>query len=112
MSSNFSCKIKNILSVGLPLHDEGIFNWALTQEQAIKALEIFLIEKIPILGGDVYYSNGSTLEPNYDSWFFEYKDGTTQKEFLENSIKKAFLYIKNYPSENIQNTFFVLTPKN
>ncbi len=100
-----------ILKIGLPLHDYGVNNWALTKEQALSALDKFMTAQISILGGDVFEKINDLYKPNYDNWYCDKKDGENKREYLERSIITAKNYIKDYKTKEFSNNFFVIVPE-
>ena len=103
----WSKKIESIISNGIALHDTGVSNWALSKEQALKALDKFEAEKISVLGGDVYELNDGELESNYDSWYCNRESDESLENYVVRSISKARLYISNYNSPNQKQEMFV-----
>ena len=58
---------QQILSQGLPLHQWGINNWALSKQQAMSAIDELEGIGIPILGGDVFRIANSVPAATYDN---------------------------------------------
>jgi hypothetical protein len=99
-----------ILSIGIPLHEEGVSSWALTAGQAREVLNDFLIYKIPVLGGDVYERFGDVLQLNYDGWSLEKELGETDDSFVVRSIDASLKYIENYDKNIKSGCFYVICP--
>ena len=93
MKTIWSITIDEILKIGKPLANVGVFNWALTKGQALEVLDKFLTLQIPILGGDVYENIDGKLQPNLDNWYCEPKKEEAKIDFMYRSIKKAKIYI-------------------
>ena len=106
-----SNKIDSILSIGIPLEDIGVKNWALNKENALTAIEKLEVEDTPILGGDVYELVNNKLQMNYDNWFCDKLANESKSEFLSRSILKAKNYINNHNKVEAQ-IYFVLVPDN
>lgn len=58
-----------------------------------------------ILGGDIL---DSSLEYNYDSWFYEVDKEKHHTENVKNSYEKACNYIKNYIQRNGNDYYVIL----
>lgn len=98
--------INEILKVGVSLESIGVKNWALSKEDAVKALDRFYELQIPILGGDVCENINGVIHYNYDSWYYDKQPNESQLDFVSRSIAKARDYINNYYSDNIEKIFF------
>ncbi|HYD34969.1 MAG TPA: Imm40 family immunity protein [Vitreimonas sp.] len=103
--------IKEILSVGVPLHNKGVDNWALTKEQALLAAEQLMNLKISILGGDVYELSDGEIIPTYDNWYTQRLINENKEEYLLRTISETRKYIANYKSASDKQIYFVLVPK-
>lgn len=103
----WSKKVESIISSGVALHDTGVSNWALSKEQALNALDKFEVEKISVLGGDVYELNDGELESNYDNWYCDREPDESLENYVTRSINKARAYISNYRSQNQKQEMFV-----
>ena len=102
--------VSEILKVGVSLESIGVKNWALSKEDAVKALDKFNELQIPILGGDVCEKINEVIQYNYDNWYCDRQPNESQFDFVNRSIDKARDYINNYNSENIENIFFAFVP--
>jgi hypothetical protein len=97
-----------ILSIGSPLWDIGVHNWALSRDKAKTAiLKLYSLE-IPILGGDVYKVVDGCFEFTYDNWCCDKKIGESDSQYLKRSIDISLQYIKNHPDDSV---FFAIYPK-
>ena len=110
MNVIWSESIDAVLNVGVPLHDIGISNWALSREEALNAISQLAQNKVAVLGGDVYVVSLNSFEHNYDNWFCDKQNEESEFEFLERSIGQARSYIKNY-NDQMENVRFSLVPK-
>ena len=54
MLNTHSDLITDSLKVGIALHEKGIYNWVLTKDQALVAIENFKKNNIALLGGETY----------------------------------------------------------
>jgi len=105
---DWSEDVRAILSCGISLSERGVNNWALTESQALQALDKFKGLAIPVLGGDIYEMVDDEPESNYDNWYCERNDSEELGKFVARSIKFARQYIGNYRNPSSRETFFVL----
>jgi len=110
MNTIWTKESDTILSVGASLEDVGIRNWALTQEQALIALDQFEAKGIAILGGDVYEIQKGRLQANYDNWYYDRKYSESKMDFISRSVAKARAYISNYNLNQDAKYFFGIVP--
>lgn len=103
---SWSSKIKSIISIGLPLENIGIKNWALNRAQALATLEEFQKHGIAVLGGDVYEMLDGALEPNYDNWYCEQNNEESFLDFSKRSIIDARTYLNNYDQNKKDTIYF------
>lgn len=103
--------INEILKIGVSLELIGVKNWALSKEDAIKALDRFYELQIPILGGDVCENINGVIQYNYDNWYCDRQPNESRLDFASRSIGKAIDYINNYNSDNIEQLFFAFVPE-
>lgn len=106
----WSTEVDEILKQGYFLGKEGVNNWALSKQQALKALDELLIKKFSILGGDVYVSRNDMFRPTYDNWYCDFFPEESDEEYLWRSIEKAKLYIEKYGITEKEDFYFVLVP--
>lgn len=97
--------IKIIKEFGIPLHEQGINNWALSRDIALQAIQEVDEKGVIILGGDVLIKNGCNYEHNYDNWYYDPDKTLSKKENSALSIRKTKSYLENYPKD--KNTYFV-----
>lgn len=103
----WSKEVDDILSVGYYLDDIGIRNWALSEVEALVAIERLSEINMPILGGAVLIKENGRLKANYDSWYCIQRNSESKNSFLVRSISESRKYIDDY---NInQQVYFVLT---
>ncbi len=108
---DWSEDVKAILSSGISLSEIGVNNWALTEAQAMQALDKFESLNTPVLGGDIYEMVDGEPESNYDNWYCDQNDNEELGEFVARSISYARQYIGNYRNPSGRETFFVfVTP--
>lgn len=105
-----SNKYEWILSVGIPLHQDYVSDWALTYEQAVEVLNEFRFFKISVLGGEVYEYFNDALQMNYDSWGLERELNETDESFLLKSINTSLKYVENYEKNIKTGCFYTICP--
>ncbi|MBO6518425.1 MAG: hypothetical protein JJ900_16190 [Rhodospirillales bacterium] len=98
------------LSCGIPLHDFGTHNWALTREQALQAIGELELMNVPILGGDVVEIDKGKIEFNYDNWHCDLNDGELKRAYVSRSAICARHYIVEYDDTKSSRAHFVLVP--
>lgn len=104
----WSKEVEAIVSNGIALHNTGVRNWALSKAQALSALDKFKIEKISVLGGDVYELNDGVPESNCDNWYCDRDPDEAFESYAARSINKARVYISNYNNPNQKQEMFVI----
>ena len=60
----------NNISEYYSLMDLGIEGYAFPYQEALKIVQTCKLLAIPILGGDVYSMNDSTIESTSDNWYY------------------------------------------
>ena len=107
-----SSKIKQILSEGFCLQKYGINNWALTENQALLAIEKIKELNIAILGGDACFRSNGIFQLNYDNWYVEKKLSESKKDYSYRSATETIQYIKEYKNHKYDEVFFILVLEN
>lgn len=106
----WSKSIDAILSVGRWMGESNDYNWALTREQALNALDQLENEGIGVLGGDVLELREGILKYNYDNWHCDPEENEADSAFTKRSISRAKTYITEYqPTE--YGYFFSIVPE-
>lgn len=98
-------KADRILSVGVWLGPHH-FNWALTKEQALSAIDQLRDANVLVLGGDVLAGPNEGYNPTYDNWYFE-APVLTDSSVVAASASKASAYVAKYPGDDV---YFALVP--
>ena len=65
----------NDISEYYSLKNLGIEGYAFPYQEALKIVQICKLLVIPILGGDVYSMNNSTIENSDDNWYYDNTSG-------------------------------------
>ena len=110
MNIIWSPAVDLILSKGLSLKEIGINNWALTKDQALKAIDHLALEDISILGGDVLRVDDGIIEHTLDNWHCDHLAGEEIKAFVQRSLLKARDYITNYKIHTGEDVLFSIVP--
>ncbi|ENX0011062.1 hypothetical protein F9T62_002087 [Neisseria gonorrhoeae] len=76
----------------------GIREAALPAPTAIDILNLFINERILVLGGDIYIKKDNYFYQTYDNWYYEGSN-------LFNSINKAMHYLSQIKLENAYVSF-------
>jgi len=110
MKNEWPENVQKILSIGLSLEHQGVHNWALPSVNIRGVIEQLEMEKVGILGGDVYMISGGELHPNYDSWHCEKGSEESDCDFVRRSLIETQRYVDNYTQNISSDAFFVLVP--
>lgn len=89
----------------------GIDNWALTKDQALRAIDDLEARGIPVLGGDVVEMTGDGPEYTYDNWYSNRDSGKAMGSFVTHSAGRAREYVASYTSAKDRKVYFVLVPE-
>jgi hypothetical protein len=111
MDYSRAATVKRVLSTGIWLGEWGTNSWALTRRQALVALDEFLIEKIPVVGGDVLKFEDGRAEYVYSNWICEQKPGELEPTFAVRSIEVARRFIRLCVTDDDGPLFFDLVPR-
>jgi len=79
------------------LEDFGVADIALKRDHALLAIDFLRSDGIPILGGDVYFQVGSSLELAYASWFTKRRAGEDFDLFVKRTCLETIDYIDRFP---------------
>lgn len=108
---NWPKEIVSILSVGRSLKDDGINNWGLTRNQALKAIDQLFNLKIPVLGGDLLKVINGRSNHTYDNWSCDQNDGESDADYLVRSKTEAMQFINIYVPESREDLLIELVPR-
>jgi hypothetical protein len=86
----------------------GVRNWALSRDNALRAIDDLEDFGVAILGGDVYLLVGEIAEQTYDSWYCDRGHDEPESVFFKRSLDKAREYVSGY---SVQGALFALVPK-
>ena len=86
----------------------GLSEIALGWEDLQEAARLALGCQLPILGGDVYFKTGKTIDPAYTNWHVDRKDGESSDAFVRRSYDETIRYVKSLPSPVGKEYLFVL----
>jgi hypothetical protein len=83
---------------GISLTELGLREIALPRPEALHAVTLLQRDAIPILGGDVFFRQGSKIEWASANWYGNPKPGEGRDEFDGRSTETASKYIEAFPS--------------
>lgn len=98
----YSNVIDDILNVGIPLFEIGIYNWAFSLKKVFEIIDELKKNEIHIVGVTTYEYEKNTLRPTYLNWSCEVND-------KKKCIEGARTYISKF--EKDKKYYFSLTPK-
>ena len=97
-----------LLAKGISLHELGLKEVALSRADALHAVELLRASLVPILGGDVYFIRGQSVEQAFANWHVDRKLGEGWSEFAERSCRQTTKYIESFPHRPEVTSAFVL----
>jgi hypothetical protein len=90
--------LRQILSVGKSLVNQGSSNWALNRGDTFGAIDAIERESRVLLGGDVWLVAEGALSVTGDSWHFDPNPGASHQINVSDSAAKAREYVGAYPN--------------
>lgn len=96
----------NNISEYYSLKHLGIDGYAFPEQEALKIVQICKLLLIPILGGDVYSLNDSTIEVLGDNWYYDRTPSESYYNYVQNSCNKSESYIRTYKNHSCDRTLF------
>lgn len=94
---NYDMIPKSIMDRSISLKELGILEYAWNVDDVKRIVATFDVNKIPILGGDVYKIIDSKVCQTYDSWYI---NKSSENDFYRISHEKTMSYILNYEKRN------------
>ena len=85
-----------------------IEGYAFPEQEALKIVQICKLILIPILGGDVYSMNNSTIENSDDNWYYDRTQSESYYNYVQNSCNRSESYIRAYKSHSCDRPLFSL----
>ena len=101
----------NDISEYYSLKHLGIEDYTFPDHEALKIVQLCKLLLIPILGGDVYSLNDSTIEGLDDNWYYDRTPSESYYNYVQNSCNKSESYIKTYKNHSCDRTLFSLVIK-
>jgi hypothetical protein len=95
---------------GVSLDSLGSKEVALDRRNALEAVKLLAEDRIPILGGDVYFYHEGRMTVAYANWYTEREADESEGVYLQRSWEKAKDYISHFPESAEKTPMFVLTP--
>ena len=96
----------NDISEYYSLKHFGIEGYAFPEKEALKIVQICKLLVIPILGGDVYSMNNSTIENSDDNWYYDRTPNESYYNYAQNSCNKSESYIKSFKNYSCDRPLF------
>ena len=96
----------NDISEYYSLKNLGIEGYAFPYQEALKIVQICGLLVIPILGGDVYSMNNSTIENSDDNWYYDRTPNESYYNYAQNSCNKSESYIKSFKDYSFDRPLF------
>lgn len=96
----------NDISEYYSLKNLGIEGYAFPYQEALKIVQICKLLVIPILGGDVYSMNNSTIENSDDNWYYDWTPNESYYNYAQNSCNKSESYIKSFKDYSFDRPLF------
>lgn len=96
----------NDISEYYSLKNLGIEGYAFPYQEALKIVQICKLLVIPILGGDVYSMNNSTIENSDDNWYYDRTPNESYYNYAQNSCNKSESYIKSFKDYSFDRHLF------
>ena len=96
----------NDISEYYSLKNLGIEGYAFPYQEALKIVQICKLLVIPILGGDVYSMNNSTIENSDDNWYYDRTPNESYCNYAQNSCNKSESYIKSFKDYSFDRPLF------
>ena len=107
MDINYKAELPEELMISAKsLEHLGISEMAWDRENAIKVIEFLYSNNYAILGGDVYKEEDGDLNATYDSWYFNRSEAKSAQDFLQESSKRAIMYINRYHARNGEGYYY------
>ena len=96
----------NDISEYYSLKNLGIEGYAFPYQEALKIVQICKFLVIPILGGDVYSMNNSTIENSDDNWYYDRTPNESFYDYVQNSCNKPESYIRIFKNHSCDRPLF------
>ena len=96
----------NNISEYYSLKNLCIEGYAFPYQEALKIVQICKLLVIPILGGDVYNMNNSTIENSDDNWYYDRTPNESYYNYAQNSCNKSESYIKSFKNYSFDRPLF------
>ena len=106
--NNTSTLEQLLVAKGISLQALGLKEVGLLRGDALHAVELLRESSVPILGGDVYFIRGQSVEQAFANWHTEARAGEGRAEFTERSCGQTTKYIETFPHRGDVSPVFVL----
>lgn len=102
----------NNISEYYSLKNLGVEGYAFPYQEALKIVQICKLLAIPILGGDVYSMNNSTIENSDNNWYYDRAPHESYYEYAQNSCNKSESYIRTFKTHSCDRPLFSFVLEN
>jgi hypothetical protein len=93
---------------GVSLQELGLSEVALGRADALHATELLRGGSVPILGGDVYFMRGESVELAFANWHTDRQPGESWADYVNRSCRHSAKYIEDFPHRPDVTPLFVL----
>jgi hypothetical protein len=97
-----------LVTKGVSLQELGLVDVGLPREDALHAVELLRASSVSILGGDVYFTRGDSVEQAFANWYTDRQPGEERSAFAERSCQQTKDYIESFPHRPGVTPVFVL----
>ncbi len=97
-----------LVAKGISLQALGLREVGLLRGDALDAVGLLRESSVPILGGDVYFIRGESVEQAFANWHTDRHPGEARSEFAERSCRQTMKYIEAFPRRDEVSPVFVL----
>ena len=102
----------NNISEYYSLKNLGVEGYAFPYQEALKLVQICKLLAIPILGGDVYSMNNSTIKNSDNNWYYDRAPHESYYEYVQNSCNKSESYIRTFKTHSCDRPLFSFVLEN
>jgi hypothetical protein len=97
-----------LVTKGVSLQKLGLREVGLPRGDALRAVELLRASSVSILGGDVYFTRGDSVEQAFADWHTDRQPGEERSAFADRSCQQTKAYIESFPHRPGVAPLFVL----
>ena len=94
------------INEALSLSVIGINEYAWNYNSIVEMIPLLREKRLPILGGDVYSMNNSTIENSDDNWYYDRIPNESFYDYVQNSCNKSESYIRTFKNHSCDRPLF------